>query len=92
MTTNFTDDGIMVTEGVVIDDNVSVSTYYNGEQNLLSLSYIDNSGILNKTTKSLEEYTLMVDHESNTINGILPKNGEWYLFWNNKNNLSVFGI
>jgi hypothetical protein len=92
MTTNFTDDGIMVTQGVVIDDNVSVSTYYNGEQNLLSLSYIDKSGILNKTTKSLGEYTLMVDHESNTINGILPKNDEWYLFWNNKNNLSVFGI
>jgi len=83
MTTNFTNDGIMVREGTVIAQNVAAKLYYNGEKNFLILSYIDENGVLNKTTKSVHDYTMMVDHTTKTINGILPKNEEWYLFWKN---------
>ena len=83
MTTNFTNNGIMVSNGQVIAQKVAAQMQYNGEQNFLSLSYIDENGILNKTIKSVHDYTLMVDHDTKTINGVLPKNEDWYLFWKN---------
>lgn len=92
MTTNFTNDGLMVSNGQVIAQKVAAELHYNGESNFLSLSYIDENGILNKTIKNLHEYTVMVDHETKTVNGILPKNEEWYLFWKNKNVSPMFGL
>lgn len=92
MTTNLTNKGIMVRAGNVISQKVAAELQYNGESNFLSLSYIDENGILNKTIKNLHEYTVMVDHETKTINGILPKNEEWYLFWQNKNVCPMFGL
>jgi hypothetical protein len=73
----------MVSNGQVIAQKVAAQMQYNGEQNFLSLSYIDENGILNKTIKSVHDYTLMVDHDTKTINGVLPKNEDWYLFWKN---------
>jgi len=92
MTTNFTKDGIMVSEGQVIARNVSVSTSYNGEENFLTLSYTDGNGIYNRTTKNFHEYTMMVDHVSKTIDGVLPHNEDWYLFWKNQNSAPLFGV
>lgn len=92
MTTNFTDNGIMVSEGEVIAQNVSVQVHYNGQENFLSLSYIDENGVLNKTMKSVHDYSLMVDPKTITIDSVLPKNENWYLFWNNENTPAVFGL
>jgi hypothetical protein len=92
MTTKFTNDGIMVRNGAVIAENVGAELHYNGECNFLSLSYFDERGIFNKTCESVHDYTMMVDGTTKTINGILPKNEDWYLFWNNDKKVSVFGI
>lgn len=92
MTTNLTNNGIMVRAGNVIAQKVAAELHYNGESNFLSLSYIDENGIFNKTIKHIHEYTIMVDHGTKTINGILPKNEEWYLFWQNKNVSPMFGL
>lgn len=83
MTTNFTNNGLMVSEGQVVARNVSVSTNYNGEENFIILSYTDENGVYNRTTKNFHDYTVMVDYKSRTIDGILPKNEDWYVFWNN---------
>ena len=92
MTTKLTNNGIMVRAGNVIAQKVAAELHYNGESNFLSLSYIDENGILNKTIKNIHEYTIMVDHGTKTINGILPKNEEWYLFWQNKIISPMFGL
>jgi hypothetical protein len=91
MTTNFTNDGIMVSDGVVIAQNVRAELQYNGSENFLNLSYTDENGIYNRTTKSVHDYSLMVDHVSKTIDGVLPKNEDWYLFWNNKSS-PMYGL
>jgi hypothetical protein len=91
MTTNFTNDGLMVSNGQVIARNVSVSTNYDGESNYITLSYTDENGVFNRSTKSFHEYTMMVDHASKTIDGILPKNDDWYLFWSN-NTSPMYGV
>ena len=92
MTTNFTNDGLMVSEGQVIARNVSVSSNYNGEENFLTISYTDENGIYNRSTKNFHEYTMMVDHVSKTIDGVLPNNEGWYLFWMNQNSSPLFGV
>lgn len=92
MTTNFTNDGLMVSEGQVIARNVSVSTNYNGEENFLTISYTDENGVYNRSTKNFHEYTMMVDHVSKTIDGVLPNNEGWYLFWKNQNSSPLFGV
>jgi hypothetical protein len=84
MKTNFTTNGIMVSDGQVIAKNVSVIHYSNSEERLLTLSYHDNMGILKRSTTNLNDYTLMLD-KANTITGVLPNNEDWYLFWNNQN-------
>ena len=92
MTTNFTSNGIMVSEGEVIANGISVSTQYDGEQNYLTLSYVDKHGVFTRNTKNFHEYTFMVDHISKTIDGILPKNEDWYLFWRDQNSSPLFGV
>ncbi len=79
----------MVRDGTVIGHNVSVYMYSDGGKTLLSISYVDYDGILNKTVSSIHDYKFTIDMETKTIDGILPIKEDWYLFWRNNNSIPV---
>jgi hypothetical protein len=89
MTTKYTTNGIMVRDGKVLSDDVTVSTYTDEQDHYLNLAYTDENGIYNESSKSFNEYKIMVDRGTSTIDGILSRQNDWYLFWNNKKGMGI---
>jgi hypothetical protein len=92
MTTNFTNNGILVSEGELISSKVNASIRHDGERNYVNISYVDRNGVYVKTTKSHHDYTFMTDNNTKTINGLLAKNENLYLFWNNLDSAPLYGV
>jgi len=83
--TDITFNGILIQEGDVIAKGVYLGCQANdpSEGSVFVINYMDRNGIYNSRKTNIGEFGFILDSQEKKIEGIIPRNEDWYLFWEN---------